>query len=58
MSEESRERHNDHPGYAEGWRDACDGEPLFPDASEPYAAGWRGWYAAKDALALMSSISL
>jgi hypothetical protein len=42
---------NDHPFYGEGWDDARDGEPLFPDAAVEYAAGWRGWYAAKEALA-------
>ena len=44
---------NEHPFYAEGWFDARDGEPLFPDATPEYTAGWRGWYAAKEALARM-----
>jgi len=41
-------RYNDHPFYAEGWADARDGEPLFPDAAVEYAAGWRGWHVAKE----------
>lgn len=48
-------RYNDHPFYAEGWADARDGEPLFPDAAVEYAAGWRGWYVAKEMLACIES---
>lgn len=56
MSEKpDKGQYNDHPFYADGWADAQDGEPLFPDAAVEYAAGWRGWYAAKEILARMFS---
>lgn len=39
------------PGYSEGFFDAQDGEPLFPDAVEPYRAGWEAYWRCRDILA-------
>lgn len=34
-----------HPGYHEGFFDACDGEPLFEDDCSPeYMAGWLAYH--------------
>lgn len=40
-----------HPHYAEGFWDATQGEPLFPDASPEYRAGWEALWKCKEILA-------
>jgi hypothetical protein len=38
------------PDYSEGFYDAADFAPLFPDASAPYEAGWRAYWRCRDLL--------
>lgn len=47
----SPSEYRDDPAYAEGFYDAQEGEPLFPDAAPAYAAGWRGFQNVKAILA-------
>ncbi len=35
------------PGYAEGFWDAADLTPIYPDASPAYAAGWAAYWRCK-----------
>jgi hypothetical protein len=34
----------------QGFADAANGEPLFPDADQEYAAGWWSYHRQRDAL--------
>jgi hypothetical protein len=39
-----------HPDYHAGFYDAQDGAPLFDDAPEAYAAGWRAYWEIRNIL--------
>jgi hypothetical protein len=41
---------NTDPAYHDGFFDAKSGEPLFPDASASYEAGWRALWKARQIL--------
>lgn len=50
LTDEERAACRSHPYYSEGFYDAQDGEPLFPDASREYQAGWEGFHVAREIL--------
>jgi hypothetical protein len=43
-----------HPDYHAGFYDAQDGAPLFDDAPEIYAAGWRAYWEIMEVLGITS----
>ena len=38
----------------QGYRDAADGEPLYPEAATAYAAGWLYFHGIEDPYSLTS----